>query len=178
MSDLHDDLPELHRPLAVERIGGAGRDQLVQADAAECAALARRMGIPAVLGLSCRFHLTLEPRGVVLAEGELDARLVRVCVVSLEEFEAVVAERFRVRFVPEADVAEQEDEEDDAVLDPESDDEIPYRGGTIDLGEAAAEQLALVLDPYPRRPDATLPDAATEAAESPFAALARLKRLE
>ena len=39
-------------------------------------------------------------------------------------------------------------ESDDA--DPEAPDEIGYADGMLDLGEAAAEQLALALDPYPR----------------------------
>ena len=131
--------------------------------------------IPAVLSLRCTFRLTLESGGVVLAEGALEARLVRDCVVSLEPFETAVAERFRLRFVPAELLAEADE---DALLDPDADDEIPYDGAAIDLGEAAAEQLALAMDPYPRRPGAALPDEASEAAESPFAALSRLRREE
>ena len=41
--------PELHRPIAIDRIGAAGLDVLVEATAAECAALAQRMKLPAVL---------------------------------------------------------------------------------------------------------------------------------
>ncbi len=167
--------PELHRPFAVERVGSAGREQVVEATAFECTALAERLQIPAVLSLRCRFQLTVAPGGVVLAEGMLEARLVRDCVVSLEPFESVLAERFRLRFVPAAMLDESEAE---AVLDPEADDEVPYQGAVIDLGEAAAEQLALAMDPYPRRPGAELPDEASEAALSPFAALARLRRDE
>jgi uncharacterized metal-binding protein YceD (DUF177 family) len=89
-------------------------------------------------------------------------------VVSLEEFETLTEERFRLRFVP----AGRESDDDD----PDSDDEIAYTGATIDLGEAAAEQLALALDPYPRKPDAVLPDAASEPLDLPFAALARPPR--
>ena len=33
-------IPELHRPIAIERIGPAGLDVTVEASAAECAALA------------------------------------------------------------------------------------------------------------------------------------------
>lgn len=167
--------PEFHRPVAVDRIGPAGREIEVVADAAECAALTTRMAIPAVLALRCRFRLTPEPGGVVVAEGELHARLRRECVVSLELFETALDERFRLRFVP-AGAAVDEDEDDEAPLDVESDDEVPYPGGSIDLGEAAAEQLALAMDPYPRKPDASLPEEAAEPAESPFAALARLRK--
>ena len=45
------------------------------------------------------------------------------------------------------------------------------RAGTIDLGEAAAEQLALALDPYPRAPGAVL-EMEEEPEAAPFAALA------
>ena len=43
-------------------------------------------------------------------------------------------------------------------------------------GEAAAEQLALALDPYPRSPDAVLPDVPDDPEAQPFAALAPLQR--
>ena len=161
-------VPELCRPLAVDRVGPGGLAVEVRANPAECAALAARMAIPAVLDLLCRFRLSAVPGAVVLAEGNLQARVVRTCVVSLEEFETLTEERFRLRFVP----AGRESDDDD----PESDDEIAYAGATIDLGETAAEQLALALDPYPRKPDAVLPDAAGDPVDLPFAALARLPR--
>lgn len=160
--------PELCRPLAVDRVGPGGLAIEVRADGAECTALAARMAIPAVIDLRCDFDLTAIPGAVVLAEGHLRARVVRVCVVTLEEFEMLTEERFRLRFVP----AGRESDDDD----PESDDEIPYGGAVIDLGEATAEQLALALEPYPRMPGAALPEAAGEAEEPPFAVLARLPR--
>jgi uncharacterized metal-binding protein YceD (DUF177 family) len=160
-------MPELHRPLALDRIGPGGHDVLVEANDQECAALAVRMGLPQVLSLTCSFHLVREDR-TVLARGHLIARVVQTCVVSLEDFEATVEEWFRVRFVPSG-----EEEESD---DPEADDEIPYEGQQIDLGEAAAEQLGLALDPYPRMPGAELPTEEEALSRKPFAALAALKR--
>lgn len=161
--------PEFSRPLPLERIPRAGLTLEVAAEAAECAALATRMAIPAVLALSCRFDLAAGPGGLVLASGQLKALTRRICVVSLDEFDTETEERFRLRFVP----AGRESEDDD----PNSDDEVPYQGGLIDLGEAAAEQLALALDPWPRKPGARLPEA-DEAAQRPFAALARRARSE
>ncbi len=159
--------PEFHRPLAVEAIGAGGLAREVVADAAECAALAARLLLPSVAAVSCRFQLSREGRDgdVVAAAGWLRARVERECVVSLDPFEAVIDEAFHVRFVPEGT------EDDD--IDPEADDELPYSGASIDLGEAAAEQLALALDPYPRKPGATLPDEQPAVATvHPFAALA------
>ena len=160
--------PELHRPLPLEQIGPGGRTVEIEANPAECAALAHRLGIPAVLALSCRFRLGAPRQGQVPAEGELRARLRRVCVVTLDEFDTEVSERFHVRFVPAG-------KESEAADDPEADDEIPYENASLDLGEAAVEQLALGLDAYPRKPGAVLPEEAEDLPESPFAALGRLR---
>ena len=47
----------------------------------------------------------------------------------------------------------------------------PAPGGWIDLGELAAEQLGLALDPYPRKPDAEVPaEWKAEPVEEPVAA--------
>jgi uncharacterized metal-binding protein YceD (DUF177 family) len=156
--------PEFSRPLALDRIGAAYETE-VAATAEECAALARRLGVPSVASLACRFRLRRGAAGRIAAEAELRARLTRECVVTLDAFEADVAEAFSLVFVPEGT------ESDDP--DPESDDEIPYAGTALDLGEAAAEQLALTLDPYPHKPGAELPAEAEKGPESPFAALAR-----
>jgi uncharacterized metal-binding protein YceD (DUF177 family) len=157
---------EIHRPVALDRIGPHGLDFTVEATPAECAALTERMGVPAVLALSCSFHLIRESRDHVLARGVLQARVIRTCVVSLEDFDAEVQEVFRVRFVPSGS------ESDD--IDPDADDEIPFEGNSIDLGEAAAEQLGLALDPYPRMPGVEMPDIEDEPLPHPFAALRRL----
>ncbi len=156
--------PELHRPVRVSRIEPDGARVVVESSEAERAALAARMGLPAIHALAGRFDLVREASGIVAAAGRLTAIVVQTCVVSLEDFESAIAEDFTVRFVPEGT------ESDDP--DPESVDEIPYAGDSIDLGEAAAEQLALSLDPYPRRPDARLPDEATPAVDPRLAGLA------
>jgi uncharacterized metal-binding protein YceD (DUF177 family) len=158
---------EFPRPLAVDRVGPAGLDMTVTANAPECAALARRMGLPGVLSLACHFRLRPAPGGGVDAEGKLSAKVRQVCIVSLDEFEAQVAEDFVVRFVP----AGTESENDD----PDSVDEIPFGGPVIDLGEATAEQLALALDPYPRKPGAVLSGETGPERENPFARLAALR---
>jgi uncharacterized metal-binding protein YceD (DUF177 family) len=157
--------PELHRPVPADRVGAAGLEVAVEANAAERAALAQRMRLPDVLALRCTFRLVRLTADCILAEGRLLAEIVQTCVVSLEDFPAAIDERFRVRFVP----AGQESDDPD----PEADDEIGYAGGMLDLGEAAAEQLALALDPYPRAPGAELPEVETQADEHLFAALRR-----
>ena len=162
-------IPELSRPVSSEQPPAA---VTVEATAEECAALAVRLNIVAVESLRCRFTLRARGKGVD-AEGELDALVVQSCVVSLEPVAQGVHERFTVRFVPGAEVAGDDD--------PEAPDEILYSGAKIDLGDAAAEQLALALDPYPRHPDAVLDEAgggeSAEETGSPFGTLAALRKV-
>lgn len=158
--------PEFHRPLSLDRIGPQGLDMTVDATPAECSALGMRMKLPAVLEMSCTFHLIRESRDKILARGVLRARVTQTCVVSLEDFDAPVEEVFQVRFVPSGEETED--------IDPDSDDEIPFEGNIIDLGEAASEQLGLALDPYPRMPGVEMPLVDEEPEPHPFAALRRL----
>ncbi|MBV9537617.1 MAG: DUF177 domain-containing protein [Acidisphaera sp.] len=162
--------PELSRPIAADRIGAAGLTTTVEATAAELPLIAARLKIPALVSLSCAWTLARgadTERGEVVGEGDLHARVVQTCIVSGDDFEAEVSERFRIRFVRAGTETETE---------VDADDEVPYQAGSIDLGEAAVEQLALDLDPYPRKPGAALPSDTADAAPSPFAALAERSR--
>jgi hypothetical protein len=170
------------RPMRVSGLGDAAVERLVEADSAECARLADLFGLPAILALRGDFVLTHE-RGGVIGAGlrlRLRARVRQVCVVSLEEFDADVRESVALRFVPAARVKEGVEVE----LDPETlegPDEIFYGGDVIDLGGVLAEQLALALDPYPRKPGAVLAAGVEEVAEvskSPFGVLRGLGKGE
>lgn len=158
--------PEVHRLVALDRVGPHGASVVVEANAAELAAVAARLGVPAVQAVRCAFKMR-RVGGVIEAEGELSARLTQVCVVSLDEFDGAVEDRFTIHFVP----AGTEDEEPD----PDAPDQVPFEGSSIDLGDAAVEQLALALDPYPRRPGAELPASSGDGPLGAFAALATLR---
>jgi uncharacterized metal-binding protein YceD (DUF177 family) len=159
---------DFSRLVALKKIGSDGLVVQIQASDPECAALATRMDIPGVVSLECRFELTPDGNGgAIRARASLSAVVVRECVVTAEDFETPVQEDFSARFVPSGQ------ETDDP--DPDLPDEIPYNGDTIDLGEAAAEQLALALDPYPRIDGAAVPDLEDDDdSASPFEALSRL----
>ena len=155
--------PELHRPVALDRIGSRGLDMEIEAGPEELPAIAGRLRVLALASLHCAFTLRRVGASMVEADGVLRAQVTETCVVSLDPFSHDVQETFTIHFVPPG-------AEDDNP-DPEAVDQIPYAGGAADLGEAAVEQLALALDPFPRKPGAALPDEATAETPSPFAAL-------
>jgi uncharacterized metal-binding protein YceD (DUF177 family) len=171
--------PEFSRPLAVERIASTGTELTIEASAEEREALARRFDIPAVHAFSATFVATPWRRGGVQVRGQFAAEVEQVSVVSLEPFTAQVGEPVVRYFQAETGPGHQPD-----VLSVESlEDEEPdvISGGSIDLGEIAAESLALALDPYPRKPGEAFEPETAQAAEerrqdSPFAVLSRLKK--
>lgn len=157
--------PEFSRPVTVATIRPGGETLTLSPTEAEAAALARRLGVEAVRGLVAEVTVKARGKGVVSARGRLRARLDRLCVVSLAPLEEAIDERFTVLFRPEAE-AEAEAGADrgpgkvaaaEVALDAEADDEEPYAGGVIDIGEHVAQTLALVLDPWPRAEGASLP---------------------
>lgn len=169
-----DMLPELHRPLGFGMVGPAGRQEQIAASAEECAALARRFRILGISAFTASLALRREEDGAIRAEGHIEAEVTQECVISLEPVEQRVSAPVHLRFLPPG-VPPAED--------PEGPDEIETDGEVMDLGEAVAEQLALALDPFPRRPDAVLPpdvlapeETPADTASSPFALLARLRR--
>jgi uncharacterized metal-binding protein YceD (DUF177 family) len=158
-------ISECSRVVSLDRIGPTGLAMTVEATPAECSALAMRMGLPAIHALRCTFELDRQRGDIIVARGHLHAHLRQTCVITLDDFDDDLEEFFQIRFVPEGEETE--------IVDPETDDEIPYTGNTIDIGEAAAEQLGLALDPYPRAPGAELPEQPADPEENPFAAMLR-----
>ncbi|HVJ00871.1 MAG TPA: YceD family protein [Sphingomonas sp.] len=142
--------PEFSRPHRLDQIG-AGEAQIeVTADPEERTALARRFGLKAVDRLEARFALRRDAAGVI-ARGHLSGAVTQACVVTDEALPAKIEEDFAIRFLPEPGEGEAADEVE---LSEDECDTVFYSGGAIDLGEAAAETLALALDPFPRSPNA------------------------
>ena len=74
---------EFPRPLIVDRVPRMGSTEKIDADPAECAALARRFGIPAIHRLHAEIRATPWRGGGLKLEGTITADLEQVSVVSL-----------------------------------------------------------------------------------------------
>lgn len=166
--------PEFSRPQRLDAIGKGEHRVEISADAGERAALAKRFALIAIDRLDAVMTVHRDATGVV-ARGHLSGAVIQPCSVTGDRVPAQVEEDFAIRFVPEGTPEGDEVELSDADCDT-----VFYAGGAIDLGEAAAETLALALDPFPRSPgaDAALRNAGVlgEDETGPFAALAKLKK--
>lgn len=141
--------PEFSRPYRAETIGDQPRTVAIEADAGERAALAARFGLVAIDVLSADLVLRRDAVGVT-ARGTVNARVQQACVVTGEPVDATIEEPVALRFTDHLDDGDAEEVE----LGADDLDTMPIDNGTIDLGEAAAETMALALDPFPRAPGA------------------------
>lgn len=139
--------PEFSRPERVETIGDTPRAVRIEADVEERRRLAGRFALVAIERLAADLTLRRDAAGV-LVEGRVAAAVTQACSVTGEPIAAAVDEPVALRFVEASEHAEEVELGDEAI------DTIEIEGGAIDLGEAAAETMALALDPYPRSPAA------------------------
>lgn len=103
--------------------------------------------------------------------GQISAHAVQTCGITLEPLPVDIEERF-VRHLVEATSSDEEGEID---IDIDHDAPDVIENGRIDLGAYVVEQLALSLDPFPRKADAVFVAPEPTAEISPFAALRALK---
>ena len=164
---------EFARPQRVDTIGDDARTIEIDADAQERAALAKRFDLIGIEKLTGKFTIRRDAAGIV-AEGRVAAAVTQACSITGDPLPATVDEPVALRFVAEEDSGQDEVELGDSDIDV-----IPYDGGTIDLGEVAAETMALALDPFPRGPNAevVLKEAGvlSEEQAGPFGVLAALR---
>lgn len=164
--------PEFSRTERIDQIGERPRDVAISADDAEQAALAERFGLLGLERLEARFSLRRDGT-TMFVEGVVLAAATQACVATGEPVPATIEVPVSLRFVPEMAGG------DEIEIDAGELDSIGYSGGAIDLGEAAADTLALALDPFPRSPGAeaalreagVLSEEEAAARASPFAAL-------
>ena len=162
-------MSEFERKVRIDALGTAPLALDVSADAAERVALAARFGLVAIHRLHASAEIVREGM-TIEARGTIEAGVIQSCVATGDDVPAKIAEPFALRFVPEAIEDGGDLELDEGALDI-----VTYAGSAIDLGEAAAQTLALALDPWPRAPGAAdklrAAGVVDESEMSPFAML-------
>ncbi|MEO1219811.1 MAG: YceD family protein [Pseudomonadota bacterium] len=144
---------ELERLIKVK--GLPAEPVVIEADASERLALAKRFALPGIDTLHA--EVDVEQRGTAIrASGILRAAIRQSCAISGEEFPAQIEEALDLRFVEKGtlDPAVDEDGEIEVELEADDCDEIEYSGDAFDLGEAVAQTLGLAIDPYAEGPGA------------------------
>lgn len=143
------------------------------ASESERAALAARFGIASVDALRVDYTISEDDTpGTARLDGRLHADVTQLCTVTLAPVAQSLDEAFSVVLV-------------DGPSEPEDEDFEFLSDGTVDVGEVAAQYLAVALDPYPRAAGGEfensedtgghlLSEAEAKARSSPFAVLKKL----
>ncbi len=165
--------------IPVSEVPDAGVRMSPASTEAERQALAASLDILGCTALDCDFRLRPLRQGRYHVTGKVKAAVAQACVVSLEPVDSVVEEDIDVEFWPQDQIAVASKTDDEGeFFDPEAKDTAePIENGRIVYGRLIFECISAGLDPYPRKPDATLEwQEKTDIGEvHPFAALAKLK---
>lgn len=160
--------PPYSEPVRLHQIG-AGVTRTLTPDAAARAKIARALDLASLEAFEADVNLTPSAGGWTL-KGRVRASAVQTCGLTLEPLPVEIDAPFSVS------LAEPVDETSDEIvitLEDESPDVV--EDGQIDLGLYAVEQLALRLDPFPRKPGAEFVQPEEPAEISPFAVLKQLR---
>jgi uncharacterized metal-binding protein YceD (DUF177 family) len=170
--------PEFNRAIPLSEIGAGAVERTIEADESERAALATRFELLGLSKLSATISLHRDGEAFV-AKGRFVADAVQACVATGAAVAAHIDAPLEVRFI--ADPGHAPDTEIELTGD--DCDTVFHNGRVIDLGEVAAQSLALALDPFPRSAKAqeilkaagVIEEEEAQAATGPFAALAALR---
>lgn len=160
-------------PVRLGELARGPATRRLEPDEAARARIARSLDLVALPAFAAEVRLVPWHDGAELS-GRWRAAVTYACGLSLEPFDAELDGAFTVRAVPpDSPLAAPPDP--DLELDLEADDPPDVlESDVLDLGQAVVEQLALALDPFPRKPGAVFEPPVAAEPESPFAVLKRL----
>ena len=167
------DLPPLpySEPLRLHQIG-AGVQRRLTPDADAIKRIVRALDLQALDAFDVDINLVPTVSGWRL-EGRVVADAVQTCGLTLEPLPVHIDRKFSVQMVEATEREDDEEGEIDLELDDDSPDQI--EDGRLDLGQYAVEQLALSLDPFPRKPGAEFVQPPEPNEINPFAVLKQFK---
>ncbi|NJC42309.1 uncharacterized metal-binding protein YceD (DUF177 family) [Brevundimonas alba] len=155
-------------PVRLHQVG-TGVTRTLEPDAAARARIAKALDLTSLDAFVAEMSLAPSPVGWRLT-GRVKASLAQTCGITLEPLPLEVEAPFTISL---AEAVDEDSEEIVITLDDESPDLV--EGGQVDLGQYAVEQLALLLDPFPRKPGAEFVQPPEPTEISPFAVLKQLR---
>lgn len=153
------------QPVRLNQIGG-GLERRLAPDVAARGRIARALDLQALDRFEADLKLAPTPAGWRLS-GAVSASAVQTCGLTLEPLPVEIEQVFSIDLME--GVGDDPDEIEVSLDDSDGPDRI--EDGTIDLGIYAVEQLALNLDPFPRKAGAAFQPPENEPEASPFAVL-------
>lgn len=165
------------RCIALADVPEEGLHVAFEADVAVRAGLARIANLRDLPRLQASFDLRRRGAAGLHVTGEVSASVCQSCVITLDLIEQNLSEAIDLIFAPgpTESIGDRDGEASFGMADGEPPE--PLSGGAVDLGAIATEYFLLGIDPYPRKAGVEFEaTSAGEPAESPFSALAALRK--
>lgn len=169
--------------LGVDDVHHDGRTYQLKASKNQLSDLADRFKLVVLNSFSADISVQSEAKtDTIWIRGNIEADLVQQCVVTLGDVPEQVSDSFELMLVS-PELAEQMDE-DEVYLDPKAPDYDAFEGAIIPVGDVVAQTLSVLMDPYPKQPNAKLKapngqgvavNEELEEKPNPFAVLSKLR---
>ncbi len=164
----------LPKPVKLAALSRGPVSRRIAADAESRARIAFELGLDGLDRLEAELEASSWLDGARV-RGRFDAVVRQTCGVTLEPMESRLSGDFERKILP-AGSPNAPAQPEEAVLDPEAEDPPDLiEDEAIDLGAILVEQLALEVDPFPRKPGAVFDANPDERPASPFAVLKDFK---
>lgn len=134
---------EMSQIVDVRTIPDAGKNFNLTATPDQLTAIARRLKLVRLQNLTAHVHVKGHTK--VKVTGRFEADVTYQCVVTLDAFDDHVSGTFETVFEKDVPDAIELD------LDMDAEDTEPLSGDQLDIGEYVIQQLALALDPFPKK---------------------------
>lgn len=136
--------------LQVDRLPQQEQHYRLRADKEDCVKIREILKVPAVKSFSSDINLKFNQKEHrIRLWGRVEAELELESVISLELFDKKYETDFELEYDTEATLKSQRQEEEELSIE----DNIPdvVINGTIDLADISIEQIALIMEDYPRK---------------------------
>ncbi|UCI05952.1 YceD family protein [Mesorhizobium sp. B1-1-8] len=143
----------------VARLPQKGLPIVVEADERQRAALAAEHDLLSVESYRAELMVAPWKRNGVKVSGRVEADITQACIVTLDPVEAHIDEPVEALFLPEQSKLGREGFEGggEIILEADGPDSPEtFSGDTIDIGALAEQFFGLAIDPYPRKPGASV----------------------
>jgi len=167
---------EFSYPLKIDELGQGEQTYKLSADKEECEMLAEILQISAVNSFDAEIKIDFQKKkGLIDVWGTVKADLALISVITLEPFNKEYKTDFKLLYDTNAKYEDVYSDDDDIKLD------VPdiVIDGKIDLADIAIEQLALIMDDYPRQEGESFDEIIEDNSpirSNPFAVLEKLKK--
>ncbi len=163
-------------PLKIEDIGQGEQNYKLKADKEQLEFIKDILQVPSVNSFEAKIKLRFRKKqGELKVLGEVEAEIGQISVISLEPFNKDYKTSFEITYDTNATYEQIKEQDVDIMAD------IPdiVINGEINLADIAIEQIALILDDYPRKEGEVFDQIIEDISpirNTPFAILEKLKK--